>query len=90
MINGAILRQLRKSARLTQTQLAKKLGNGGYTKFVIAAIENDKRNIGLSLLADWASACGYDVQISFSKSGEVIEDEVSEVELPNNFDGELL
>lgn len=25
----------------------------------------------LSLLADWASACGYDISISFTKSGTV-------------------
>ena len=69
MINGKQLRLLRLSSGQTQSQLAEKLGNGGYTKQVVAAIENDKRNIGLSMLADWADACGYDIQISFTKQG---------------------
>jgi transcriptional regulator with XRE-family HTH domain len=69
MINGKDLRLLRLGSGQTQTQLAEKLGNGGYTKHVVSAVESGKRNIGLSLLVDWASACGYDVSISFNKSG---------------------
>ena len=68
MINGSNLRLLRLGSRQTQTQLAEKLGNGGYTKQVVSAVESGKRNIGLALLADWASACGYNVSISFIKS----------------------
>ncbi len=71
MITGNDLRLLRLSSGQTQTQLAAKLGNGGYTKQVVMAIEKGKRNIGLALLSDWASACGYDVLISFTKSGTV-------------------
>jgi transcriptional regulator with XRE-family HTH domain len=65
MVNGTDLLALRKSAGLTQTQLAEKLGNGGYTKGVVSEIEAGRRNIGLSLLTDWANACGYDVEIAF-------------------------
>jgi transcriptional regulator with XRE-family HTH domain len=69
MISGNDLRLLRLGSGQAQTQLAEKLGNGGYPKQVVSAVEKGKRNIGLSLLADWASACGYDVSISFIKSG---------------------
>jgi transcriptional regulator with XRE-family HTH domain len=69
MINGSNLRFLRLGSGQTQTQLAEKLGNGGYTKQVVSAVEKGRRNIGLALLADWASACGYDISISFTKSG---------------------
>jgi transcriptional regulator with XRE-family HTH domain len=77
MINGKDLRLLRISSGQTQTQLAEKLGNGGYTKQVVSAVESGKRNIGLALLSNWASACGYDVSISFTKS-ETIESEIQE------------
>lgn len=89
MINGAILRQLRKSAGLTQTQLAQRLGQGGYTKFVVAAIENDHRNIGIRLLGDWANACGFNCRIVFEKEGESHDDAPGDVTLPPNFDGLL-
>ena len=79
MVTGKNLRLLRLSSGQTQTQLAEKLGSGGYSQQVVAAIENDKRNIGLSLLADWANACGYDVQISFIKQEMVQNEEVSDV-----------
>jgi len=69
MINNKDLRLLRLGSGQTQTQLAEKLGQGGYNKQIVSAIEKGKRNIGLALLADWASACGYDVSISFIKSG---------------------
>jgi transcriptional regulator with XRE-family HTH domain len=71
MISGKDLRLLRIGSGQTQTQLAEKLGQGGYNKQIVSAIEKGKRNIGLSLLADWASACGYDVSISFDKSGNI-------------------
>jgi transcriptional regulator with XRE-family HTH domain len=61
------LRMLRISSGQTQTELAEKLGHGGYTKQVVSAIENDKRNIGVNLLKDWAAACNYNVQIKFTK-----------------------
>jgi transcriptional regulator with XRE-family HTH domain len=77
MINGNDLRLLRLSSGQTQTQLAEKLGQGGYSKQVVLAIEKGKRNIGLSLLADWASACGYDVSISFLRCGG-IQSEIEE------------
>jgi transcriptional regulator with XRE-family HTH domain len=77
MITGNQLRLLRLSSGQTQSELAEKLGNGGYSKQVVMAIEKGKRNIGLSLLADWASACGYDVSISFTKSGTA-ESEIEE------------
>jgi transcriptional regulator with XRE-family HTH domain len=67
MISGKDLRLLRLSSGQTQTQLAEKLGNGGYTKHVVSAVEKGKRNIGLALLGDWASACGYNIRISFEK-----------------------
>jgi transcriptional regulator with XRE-family HTH domain len=69
MISGKELRLLRNLSGQTQAELAEKLGKGGYTQQVVAAIENDKRNIGLSLLGDWAGACGFDVNISFTKQG---------------------
>lgn len=90
MINGKQLRLLRISSGQTQTELAEKLGKGGYTKQVVAAIENDKRNIGLSMLGDWANACGFDVQISFTKQGSEQNDEVSDVEFPNDFNEDLI
>jgi transcriptional regulator with XRE-family HTH domain len=71
MISGNDLRLLRLSSGQTQTQLAEKLGKGGYSKQVVMAIEKGKRNIGLALLADWANACGYDVSISFKKFKDV-------------------
>jgi transcriptional regulator with XRE-family HTH domain len=61
------LRLLRINSGQTQAQLAEKLGNGGYTKQVVSAIENEKRNIGVNLLKDWATTCNYDVQIKFIK-----------------------
>lgn len=67
MITGSQLKALRVSAGLTQSQLAEKLGNGGYTKQVVSAVENGGRNIGINLLADWADACGYDVAVTFER-----------------------
>jgi transcriptional regulator with XRE-family HTH domain len=61
------LKALRISAGLTQTQLAERLGNGGYSKCIVSAIENGKRNVGLNLLNDWATACGYRVNVKFEK-----------------------
>lgn len=90
MISGKQLRLLRLSSGQTQSELAKKLGQGGYTKQVVAAIENDKRNIGLSMLGDLASACGFDVNISFIKQGTTENKEVSDVELPKDFDGDFV
>ena len=90
MISGKQLRLLRLSSGQTQTELAEKLGPYCYTKQVVAAIENDKRNIGLSMLGDWANACGFDVQISFTKQGTIENQEASDVELPKDFDGDFV
>ena len=65
MTNYITLKALRVSAGLTQTQLAERLGNGGYSKCIVSAIENGKRNVGLNLLRDWAAACGYEVEVNF-------------------------
>lgn len=89
MITGSQLKALRISAGLTQSQLAEKLGNGGYTKFVVSAVEHGKRNIGLNLLADWANACGYHIAINFTRQGEFIENKVGDIELPPDFEDEL-
>lgn len=67
MINGKDLRMLRISAKLSQAELAKKLGNGGYDRRIVGAIENNRRNIGINLISDWAEACGYEVKIEFKK-----------------------
>lgn len=67
MINRLTLKALRVSAGLTQTQLAERLGNGGYSKCIVSAIENGKRNVGLNLLNDWAAACGYRINVQFEK-----------------------
>lgn len=67
MINRLTLKALRISAGLTQTQLAERLGNGGYSKCIVSAIENGKRNVGLNLLNDWATACGYRINVQFEK-----------------------
>ena len=71
------MRLLRLSSGQTQTELAQKLGHGGYTKQVVAAIENGNRKIGWKLICDWADACGCDVSLSFTKSGTV-ESEIEE------------
>lgn len=89
MISGKELRLLRVLSGQTQSELAEKLGKGGYTKQVVAAIENDKRDIGKKMLYAWADACDCDVEITFKKRGTIENEEVSDVELPNNFDGEL-
>ena len=67
MITGKELKLLRISANLTQSGLAEKLGNGGYSKGVVSDIEAGRRNIGLNLLSSWAAACGYDVEIVFTR-----------------------
>jgi len=67
MTNYITLKSLRVSAGLTQTQLAERLGNGGYSKCIVSAIENGKRNVGLNLLRDWATACGYRIEVKFKK-----------------------
>lgn len=85
MITGKDLRLLRLSSGQTQAQIAEKLGQGGYDAKVIGSIENGRRNIGLALLSSWASACGYDVKIEFVKSGSNPDDEILEVDLPDNF-----
>ena len=61
------LKQLRIESGQSQAELAEKLGDGGYTKQVVSAIENGKRNIGLSILHSWAKACGYRINIQFIK-----------------------
>lgn len=65
----ASLKALRLSAGLTQAEIAERLGKGGYTQTVVSKIETNERNVGISLLTQWAAACGYDVQISFTLSG---------------------
>lgn len=67
MINGKQLKALRTSAGLTQSQLAEQLGSGGYNNCAVSAYENGKRIIGLNLLRDWATACGYRVKVNFEK-----------------------
>jgi len=67
MITGKDLQLLRLSSGQSQSQLAEKLGHGGYDAKVVGAIENNRRKIGLSMLGDWANACGYNVSISFEK-----------------------
>lgn len=67
MVSGKQLRMLRQSSGQTQAELAIKLGDGGYTQSIVAAVENSKRNIGVNLLVDWADACDYDVSIEFNK-----------------------
>ena len=62
------LKKLRIQSGQSQAELAEKLGDGGYTKQVVSAIENGKRNIGLSILHSWAKACGYHVNIQFVKN----------------------
>lgn len=89
MITGNTLKLLRLSSGQSQSQLADKLGKGGYTKQVVSAIENDNRNIGLSLLADWANACGYGVRIDFVKLDSTQDDEILEVSLPDDFEEEI-
>jgi transcriptional regulator with XRE-family HTH domain len=69
MINGSQLRLLRLSSGLSQSQLAEKLGNGGYHAKVIGAIENDKRKIGFSFLSDWCKACGYRIETVENEHG---------------------
>lgn len=70
LITGSDLRMLRLSAKLSQAELAKKLGNGGYDRRIVGAIENNRRNIGINLIADWANACGYSAKIEFEKYEE--------------------
>jgi transcriptional regulator with XRE-family HTH domain len=62
---GKKLKKLRLAAGFTQEQLADKLGNGGYDKSVVAAIENNRRSVGIKLLSTWAEACGYEMEVIF-------------------------
>lgn len=89
MITGQELKLLRLSSGQSQSQLAEKLGNGGYDDRIVGAIENDRRKIGLLMLADWATACGYDVEINFIKSGITGNDEILEISLPDDFEEEI-
>ena len=89
MISGSQLQLLRLSSGQSQAELAKKLGNGGYDAKIVSAIENDRRKIGLGLLADWADACGYSVNVSFQKHGTLEDESISDVELPVDFVGDL-
>ena len=42
------------------------------------------------MLEKWANSCGFDVKISFTRQGaDVLSEEPSDVELPEDFDGEL-
>ena len=88
MISGKDLRLLRLSSGQSQSQLAEKineihkkenpLSKGGYDSRVVGAIENGRRNFGIALLSEWAESCGYDVSISFVKSGTIDNDKVLE------------
>ena len=90
MITGNQLRLLRISSGQTQSQIAEKLGKGGYDAKTVGALENDRRNIGLSLLFSWASACGYDVNINFVKSGSSENgSEILDISLPDDFEEEI-
>ena len=62
---GIKLKEIRKKAKLTQKQLALKLGNGGYTEFTVSAIENGKRKVGFDVCEDWAAACGFVMIVDF-------------------------
>ncbi|MGA9651880.1 helix-turn-helix transcriptional regulator [Pedobacter sp.] len=59
------LKKLRSDAGLTQTDLAAKMGSGGYTKQAISAIENGRRAVGWNVISDWAKACGKEAEIVF-------------------------
>jgi transcriptional regulator with XRE-family HTH domain len=89
MISGKELRLLRLSSGQSQAELAKKLGNGGYDAKIVSAIENDRRKIGLGLLADWSDACGYNVSVTFHKQGALEDESISDIELPVDFEGDL-
>ena len=67
------LKHLRKEAKLTQSQLAQKLGEG-YSSPHVCAIEKGKRKVGFTLVERWAESCGFRVEISFHKK---IKDKLS-------------
>jgi transcriptional regulator with XRE-family HTH domain len=63
MINSQ-LKHLRKEAKLTQSQLAKRLSDG-YSRSNVCLIEKGTRKVGLSMIEKWAEACGFEMKIVF-------------------------
>ena len=61
------LKDMRVKAGLTQSQLGSKIGNGGYKKHHVSAIENNNVGIGHKLLKDWQIACGVEPTITLNK-----------------------
>jgi len=53
----AFLRQMRESAKLTQRELAEKLG---IQHTMIHNSETAERRVDVAEFADWAKACGFD------------------------------
>jgi len=62
-----LLKKLRNDAKLTQTELGKMIGNGGYKKHHISAIENGNVQIGKKLFNDWHKACGVEPKTELVK-----------------------
>ena len=60
------LKHLRKEAKLTQSQLAKRLGDG-YSRSHICNIEKGKRAVGLAFIERWAESCGFRIEVGFHK-----------------------
>ncbi len=63
------LKELRKSVtpKLTQAELGKRIGKGGYKKSHISNIESGNVYIGQKLVDDWQRACGVEPTIILKK-----------------------
>jgi len=64
------LKELRKSVqpRLTQSELGKRIGKGGYKKSHISNIERGRIYIGQKLVNDWQRACGLEPTLILKKT----------------------
>ena len=61
---GADLRLMRVHRKLTQQMVAERMG---LSKSTISKIESGEQPPSLQQVTDWASACGFDVRLFYSR-----------------------
>lgn len=83
---GALLKQMRVEAGLTQEELARRLRR---TPPYVSKIERGTRGIEMSGIARWARACGAEAELVYGYSGETRRSALLVADEPVGVVGEL-
>ena len=73
-LTSTVLKELRQRARLTQAELAERLG---MDQSHVSRLERGKREANLGLLVTWAEACGYRFTVVGPEHDEVLRQATS-------------